>query len=75
MKGDKIMSENKKSQPYYQLRAKEIVDVLFDKNYFKEDVNRDDMQGVEDFIAYTLQSQSEMSVKCALLCKSIKDKK
>ena len=75
MKGDKTMSEDKKSQPYYQLRAKEIVDVLYDKNYFKEDVNRDDMQGVEDFIAFTLETHCKTSVKCALLTKSIKDKK
>lgn len=64
-----------KNEPYYQLRAKEIIDVLFDKKFFRDDVSRDDMQGVEDFVAFSLQSQSKMSVKCALLCKSVKDKK
>ena len=63
--------ENEKVEPFYQIRAKEIIDLLFDKKYFREDVSRTDMQEVENFLAWSFQSQCQSQVKCALLCKNI----
>jgi len=63
-----------KVEGYYQIRAKELIDLLFDKKYFREDVSRDDMQGIEDFLAWTLQTQCKMAVKCALLSKRTKER-
>ncbi len=68
------MSEEKKTEEYYQIRAKEVVDVLFDKKFFREDVNRDDMQAVEDFVAYNFQSHAELAVKCAMIMKGAKER-
>ena len=64
-----------KVEGFYQIKAKEIVDVLFDKGYFREDVSRDGMNNIEDFLAWILQTQCKMSVKCALLTKKIKGNK
>lgn len=64
--------ENETIQPFYQIRSKEFVDMLFDKGYFREDVNRDDMQSIEDLLAWVLQLQCESAVKMALLVKKTK---
>lgn len=59
--------DKEKIEPFYQLRAKEVVDVIFDKHYFKDSVTRDDMQKVEDFLAWNMQYQCQSAVQCALL--------
>ncbi len=59
-------------EEFYQSRGKEIVDVLFDKGYFREDVSRSSMQDVEDFIAFYIQSQCKMAVTLAELSKRVK---
>jgi hypothetical protein len=69
------MQEEKKIEPFYQARAKDFVDVLFDKGYFREDVSRDGMNDVEDLLAYFVQSYCESAVKCVLLTKKIKGRK
>ena len=61
-------------EPFYQVRAKEIVDMLFDKGYFREDVSRDGMNDVENFLAWSFQTQCQSSVKIALLTKKIKER-
>ena len=44
--------EEEKIDPYYQNQAKGIIDMLFDAKLFHEKVSRDDMNAVEDLIAY-----------------------
>lgn len=61
-----------KAEPYYQREAKRLVDMLFDEGLFKEAVSRDQMNIVEDLIAYYLQSGAESAKKCALLVQSLK---
>lgn len=41
----------------HQIKWKEIVDWLFDKRVFNEKMTRDDLQSVEDLIAYYLQCE------------------
>ena len=53
----------------YQVRSKEIVDALFDKGYFREDVDRSSMQDIENLLAYYFQSQCKGAVKIAELSK------
>lgn len=62
-----------KIEGYYQARAKEVVDMLFDKGYFREDVSRDGMKDVEDFIAWDFQTQCESAKRITLLTKRIKN--
>lgn len=64
--------EQEKIESFYQIRGKEIVDALFDKGYFREDVSRDGMKDVEDFIAWYVQSQCKSAVKIAELNKRSK---
>jgi len=67
------MEETIKIDKHCQGRAKDLVDCIFDKNYFREDVTREDMQGVEDFLAFMLQSSVETAIRCHDLCKKMKE--
>lgn len=40
-----------------QNKAKEIVDTLFEKNVFNQSMTRNDLQSVEDLIAFYIQSE------------------
>ena len=42
---------------YFKTDAKAIVDGFFDAKLFKEEITRDDMNNVEDFIAEMMQSK------------------
>lgn len=67
----RIMTETK-IEPHYQQRAKHLVDLLFDKGLFKESVSRDDMQAVEDLIAFEYQSSADSVERAVKLLQKIK---
>lgn len=69
------MNNDEKTEPFYQNRAKEFIDMLFDKGYFREDVSRDGMQQVENFLGWYFQSQCQSAVKCAFLSKKASELK
>ena len=50
---------------HHQNKAKEIVDTMFDKNVFNQKFSRDDLQKVEDLIAFYIHMEHE-SAKRAL---------
>lgn len=54
--------EKEKVPLHMQYRAKSIVDMLFDGHLFNDQLTRDDMNLLEDFIAEEFQS-SEKSVR------------
>ncbi len=55
--------EDKKIEIYHQNKAKEIVDGLFEAKIFRGDITRDQIQAIEDLIAYYFQSDSEATAK------------
>lgn len=65
--------EEKTIEKYYQMRAEELVDAMFDKDYFREDVDRGDMQGVEDLLAFVFKSNVESAIKLNELNKKFKE--
>lgn len=52
----------KEIEPYYQKRAEEFIDLLFDKGYFGAEIKRKDMRDVEEFLAFLFQSYTESAV-------------
>ena len=64
-----------KVEPFYQAKAKDFVDVLFDKGYFREDVSRDGMNDIEDLLGWLFQTYCQSAVKCTLIMKKIKERK
>ena len=44
----------------FKTDAKSIVDMLFDTKCFREDITRDSLDGVEEFISYAMESKFDM---------------
>ena len=57
--------KEKDIEPYYQNRAKEVVDMLFDGKLFKDKITRDNLNAIENLIAYLFQSDAKSAQKCA----------
>lgn len=67
------MSESKPINSFYAHRAKEVVDMLFDKRFLNDDLDRDTVNRLQDFLGYCFQSQAESAVKCAELAAKFRD--
>ena len=52
---------NKENQ--FQLDAKNLVDLAFNNKLFKENVSRDQMNALEEYVAFVLQSKYDSYVK------------
>lgn len=61
--------EDKTIEPFYQKRAKEVVDAFYDKRFLADDLSRSDLQSVENVLAHYFQSLCESAVTMAELCK------
>ena len=53
------------------MKAKELTNVLFDKGFLADDLTRESIDWLEDYIGYILYSNAESAAKCALLIKDI----
>ena len=68
-------TEKPEVEPYYQRQAKDFVDMMFDNKLLNPDFSRDDMDRVEDYVAYLLQSGSQMSAKTAVMLEQMRTRK
>lgn len=60
-------------EPFYQARAKDVTNMLFDKRFLRDDLDRESLNRLEDFLGYCFQSQAESAVKCAELKAKFRD--
>jgi len=60
-------------QKQFKQDAKSIVDMLFDAKLFKDILTRDDFNGVEDFIAYLMESNFNSYQRITKLMEKVKD--
>jgi len=67
------VSDERPVQPFYQHRAKEIVDMLFNKRFLNDDLDRETVSRLEDFFGFTFQLQCESAVKSAQLSAKFRD--
>jgi len=59
--------DEKKPEPYYRERGKELVNILFDKRYLADDLSRETIEGLEDFIGHLFQFHAESAARVAEL--------
>jgi len=52
-----------KVEGYYQARAKETVDMLYDKGFLDQSVSRESMQHLEDYLAWWVQNSCHSAVR------------
>lgn len=67
-----MSKDEHKVEPYYQKQAKEFVDMMHDNKLINPDFSRDDLQTVEDYVAYLLESGAQSAVKVALMLEKLK---
>jgi hypothetical protein len=61
-------------EEYYKREAKDLVDMLFDKRFLNDELSRESINWLEDYLGFILQTKCEMSAKCALLTAKMRDK-
>lgn len=59
-------------EEYYKREARELIDLLHDKNFLNPELNRESMRWLEDYVGYLFQSKAEMTKKTVLLLASLK---
>lgn len=57
---------------YYIKKARELVDLLVDKCFIRDDVLREEVRALEDYLGFILQSNDQISAETALLMRNIK---
>ena len=57
-------------EPYYFKKAQELVDLLVDKHFMRDDVSREETRILDDYIGYLFQSQAKMVEKTTLLLRN-----
>lgn len=67
------MSELIEVDVYYKRQAKDIVNMLFDKRFLNDELSRESIDWLEDYIGFVMQSQAQSAVKCAALVAKVRD--
>ncbi len=65
---------DEKVDEYYKRQGKELVDMLFDKRFLNDDLSREAIDWLEDYMGFLFQSSCEQAKKAALLLASFRDK-
>ncbi|MCK5132736.1 MAG: hypothetical protein KAR40_11360 [Candidatus Sabulitectum sp.] len=60
---------------YYKREAKDLITLLFDKRFLNDELSRESIDWLEDYIGFLFQSKSETAAKCAVLTAKMRDKK
>jgi len=60
---------------YYQRQGKELVEMLFDKRFLNDDLSKESMDWLEDYLGFILQSQANSSAKVTKLIAKMRDSK
>ncbi len=66
---------NDEVDPYYMARGKEVVDMLYDKKYLDNEIARDSMAELDEFIGFVFQMYADSAVKADRLTRKMRGKK
>jgi len=58
---------------YYKRKAKDHVNMLFDKRFLNNDLSRESIDWLEDYMAFIFQSDAKLTEKSTLLLASLRD--
>ena len=57
----------------FRKQAEELVDKLFDNNFFHDNIKRSDMRTIEDIICYFMDSEYTTHVRCQEFINKVKE--
>lgn len=58
---------------HYKKEAKDLINLLFDKNFLNSELTRETIDWLEDFIGFLFQSKCDMAVKSSKLVARLKE--
>jgi hypothetical protein len=61
-------------EEYYKKQAKELTDLLFDKRFLNDDLSRESVNWLDDYIGFVLQTQVNSAVKASKLMASMRER-
>jgi len=67
------MSETEVSD-YYKREAKELVELLFDKRFLNDDLSKESIDWLEDYLGLIMEMRVNSAVKCSKLIAKFRDK-
>ena len=62
-------------EDYYKKQAKELTDLLFDKRFLNDELSREAINWLDDYIGFILQTQVNSAVKASQLLARMRDRK
>ena len=58
-------------EPFYQRKAQELVDMLVDKGFIRNDVSREETRILEDYLGFLFQSDADSATRIANLMRKV----
>ena len=66
------MSDKPEVEPYYLRQGKDVVDVLFEKRFLDNDLVREALTDMEEYIGFIIQSCVETGVRADRLMRKVR---
>lgn len=67
------MEQDKKTELYYKAQAKEFTDMLYDKGFLADDLARESIDWLEDYVGFLLRTLCESAVRLSELIKKMRE--
>lgn len=61
-------------EKYYKKEAKELIDLLFDREFLNPALTRESINWLEEYIGFLFQSKCQLAAKIAMLNAKLKEK-
>lgn len=58
---------------YYKRITKDLTNMLYDEGFLSDDLSRESIDRLEDYLGFVLQAQCDMAVKSAKLAKKFRN--
>ncbi len=68
------MSNEIKIEEYYKKQAKDLTNDLFDKGFLNENLAREAIDWLEDYLGFVIQSAAQSSAKVAVLTAKLRNR-
>lgn len=57
----------------YKKEAKDLINILFDEGFLANDLTRESIDWLEDYVGFILQCKCKMAAKTAILAKKVRE--
>ncbi len=64
-----------KLEKYHKREAKDLIDLLFNRNFLNPELTRESINWLEGYIGFLFQSKAQIAAKTATFIARIKEKK